>query len=745
MHRNGLIAALVLLVVLVHLDPCAEAETVLQARSEVTLPLTEYLTLMENVDAVARAEAAAAESSVLPVAELAVQETSIVWPEGAHERVAEVSTRFEVLLEGDGLKPVLLPVTGLPGRGEVEPSASASLRKTDRGLELVSSEPGRYVVRVWSHAEIERDDGVNRLEVAPLLAPVGAFEIDAPAASTFRSSRAVIAEESIRQGRRITRFALPRGEGASIEVVSDVTGTSEQRAIAEVSVATQIELGRDGASRHDIFLYRVTRGELSDFQVTLPVGLDPKKLTTDEGDAPLLVDDGVLRVERLEKLTGEGYLVVTSLLPESNEVVLPLLQPDVVVAERFLSLSSSIAAEVTPEPPKDFRRVDVGDVPKGVRDVAPVETHAAWRIVDNVEAATIRIAARPPEKTLDTVVRDRQSLTLLTPDGAVVHRDTFRIRSRSTTWTFRLPAGSELWSARVNEMWVRAVQRGGEVLVPLGFGRNGDHAVEVVAVSKRTLPSGKFRLGLDLGRVTEPVLHHRWRLLLPEDSEYRFATGDLKPVSSRHRSRFRADQVRSRSTWSRSSSMAGPGGSSALRARVMDAEGLVLPGVSVTIVNAETGRSATGTTDGSGHVDFVALLRGNYALTAELSGFATRRIDGLGIDSGEAPAYAIHMDLASVSETITVTGEAPLIDTRSSGTTYSFGTGGGHRRRPPRPQEPEPDTSPLYRYEARGLRAGLANGVKPIPVLIPETGKHLELAGAFPSELVAVVLEVKPR
>ena len=57
-----------------------------------------------------------------------------------------------------------------------------------------------------------------------------------------------------------------------------------------------------------------------------------------------------------------------------------MLEIELPVRERFLILSSSIAAEVDPLPAPSFRRVDISDVPETILDAAGVETHAAWRV-----------------------------------------------------------------------------------------------------------------------------------------------------------------------------------------------------------------------------------------------------------------------------------------------------------------------------------------------------------------------------
>ncbi|HYG64150.1 MAG TPA: hypothetical protein VEL74_16360, partial [Thermoanaerobaculia bacterium] len=83
--------------------------------------------------------------------------------------------------------------------------------------------------------------------------------------------------------------------------------------------------------------------------------------------------------------------------------------------------------------------------------------------------------------------------------------------------------------AQVGDQPVRPVERGGMLSVPLGF-EGGTSVIEVVSVQEKAVPPGRSRLALDLPQVRVPVLDHRWRLLLPEGSRYRFRAGELRPA-----------------------------------------------------------------------------------------------------------------------------------------------------------------------------------------------------------------------
>ncbi|HKS26122.1 MAG TPA: TonB-dependent receptor [Thermoanaerobaculia bacterium] len=110
----------------------------------------------------------------------------------------------------------------------------------------------------------------------------------------------------------------------------------------------------------------------------------------------------------------------------------------------------------------------------------------------------------------------------------------------------------------------------------------------------------------------------------------------------------------------------------ALGGRVADESGGALPGVTVTATNSATGFSRNVVTGSDGAYRFQALPVGTYNVTADLSGFTS--VTTRNVDVSVATERTINFTLkqASVKEQITVTAEAPLVETSPAvGTTIS--------------------------------------------------------------------------
>src|SRR5215510_10567269 len=104
---------------------------------------------------------------------------------------------------------------------------------------------------------------------------------------------------------------------------------------------------------------------------------------------------------------------------------------------------------------------------------------------------------------------------------------------------------------------------------------------------------------------------------------------------------------------------------SVMTGTVTDSTGAVLPGVTVTATNVDSGNTFVAVTDERG-VFRLPVRIGNYRITAELTGFATvNRTTQLLV--GQTGVVNFQLAPSTVQETVTVTGEAPLVNTATSG------------------------------------------------------------------------------
>ena len=92
----------------------------------------------------------------------------------------------------------------------------------------------------------------------------------------------------------------------------------------------------------------------------------------------------------------------------------------------------------------------------------------------------------------------------------------------------------------------------------------------------------------------------------------------------------------------------------------------MLPGTEVTVTRTETGASRTDISDDEGRYRFSNLSLGNYEVVASLPGFQTSVQTGIELTLGQQASVNITLAIGEISERVTVTGAASLIETTSS-------------------------------------------------------------------------------
>jgi hypothetical protein len=106
---------------------------------------------------------------------------------------------------------------------------------------------------------------------------------------------------------------------------------------------------------------------------------------------------------------------------------------------------------------------------------------------------------------------------------------------------------------------------------------------------------------------------------------------------------------------------------SAINGVVRDTSGAVLPGVTVEAASdVLIERVRTVVTDDQGAYRIVDLRPGTYALTFTLTGFNSFKREGLALPAEFTATINAEMRIGAIEESVTVTGESPVVDTTSA-------------------------------------------------------------------------------
>src|SRR5712691_4833897 len=106
---------------------------------------------------------------------------------------------------------------------------------------------------------------------------------------------------------------------------------------------------------------------------------------------------------------------------------------------------------------------------------------------------------------------------------------------------------------------------------------------------------------------------------------------------------------------------------------VVDAQGGVLPGVTVTVTSPQLQGANTAVTDASGQFRFPSLPPGMYTVKADLAGFKPVEQSDVRITIDQTVTLPLKMLIAGLAETVNVLGTSPVVDTTSAAGGISAG------------------------------------------------------------------------
>jgi hypothetical protein len=99
---------------------------------------------------------------------------------------------------------------------------------------------------------------------------------------------------------------------------------------------------------------------------------------------------------------------------------------------------------------------------------------------------------------------------------------------------------------------------------------------------------------------------------------------------------------------------------------VSDDTGALIPGAEITITNVDTGRTRSAVSDDEGRYVALDLSLGAYEVEASLAGFQTAVRSGIQLTVGREVVVNITLEIGEITERVTVTGDAPLVETTQS-------------------------------------------------------------------------------
>ena len=598
------------------------------------------------------------------------------------------------------------PVAAVVGRGEIRARVSAGTARGTLRLDGQVFHRGQVKVRLVTGATLLEASADGR--PLPLLHEGDAHAAVLPGAAPFSVTLEWAAPVTAAPGR--TAFLLPTAASGSVSAVVDLPGDPSDVQV-EGGVVTRRETA-DGRTRVDVTIQPGRRAQVSwsaretgtaPVQAATRMLADVRSLVT-IGDADLrmvsLVEAIVIRGEprEFEVRFPEGYevtavtgasidttavrpggvrIVVRDASQRRHQFLVSLERPhgpgSFKAAMSFPTLSDvqREAGEVAIEGIGTIEVAASGDEQLRRMDVR--ETHAALRsLARQPLLGAFRYQRRPGETrvlTLDVTrfadapviaaAADRAIVTtLVTVEGRTLTEVQLTIRNRAQPFMkVTLPPGASMVTVDVAGEPAKPVSGPDGTRVPLlrtGFRPEGPYLVSFVYLHAGQPFAKRGETDIALPTLDVPISVLEWELFLPEQYSAKARGGNVVPA----RLAERIPPTVEISPGTRLSAAAGQ-----IDGRVTDGTGAAIPGATVTATGAD-GVRRTATSDAEGFYTLDRVPSGRVTVTSELPGFKTVRRSF--VFDQRPRLVEFRMEVSALTETVTVTAEAPYLDVKAS-------------------------------------------------------------------------------
>src|SRR5262249_8097426 len=270
-----------------------------------------------------------------------------------------------------------------------------------------------------------------------------------------------------------------------------------------------------------------------------------------------------------------------------------------------------------------------------------------------------------PDSSVLSAVVERATITTLTNiEGKSLTEVTLRVRNHAQPFVkVELPAGVQIVSAEVEGERVAPVMGTDGSRVPLlrpGFNPSGAYTVSFVYLSSGTRFAKNGAYEMALPKLDIPVNVLTWEVSLPDRLEVKQFGGnalaaELLPAAMQNVVAGGIDTYdeKDRAGWNESEVDLDKMEAGQVGGIVVDPNGAVVPGASVTVTNKQTGASQTTRADSEGHWIVSSVQPGPVHVTIESPGFKKAQTEIAA--SGKPVHLGTTLEIGAAMETVTVT------------------------------------------------------------------------------------------
>jgi hypothetical protein len=422
----------------------------------------------------------------------------------------------------------------------------------------------------------------------------------------------------------------------------------------------------------------VVQGEPARFHVALPAGYEVTGVKGASLDSTE-VNNGVLTLKvNAPAQRNHQFLISIERSISGDKADAPFLSFSKAQRETGEVLVEGAGTmELTATEGGGLKRMDVKEVNPYLRSLAHFPAQAAFRYhkqASDSPTLALEWVRFPDGSVLAAVAETAQVTTLVTSEGKSLTEVKLTLKNQAQPFLkVALPQGATILSADVGGERVKPVQGPDGNRVPLlrpGFHPTDSYTVSFVFMHSGTPFAKKGGADLSLPSMNIPINLLSWEIFLPEQYKVKDFGGDviasnLVPAPFREETAIREEWERRSREAQLSSNLeveAAPGQMSGV---VVDPTGALVPNARITITSSDNVATRTAVTNAQGRWMIAGLASGNYKAKTETPGFRTS-VFNLSYNANQPSMYNFPVNVASVTETVEVTAEAPQIQTESA-------------------------------------------------------------------------------
>ena len=697
----------------------------------VTLPLTEYNRLLDAANQPSEGPAMAPVAATLAGSDLRIR------VDGEAAR-GVFNVTGSVLRPGIHRVPVLAGATLIDGAMAGRPLPMMAEGNVHSALVLG---PGPFALSLEWGTPVSFTPG--RASFALPVPPSGTARatIDVPGENAeVRISQGVITRRSSSPGRTVIEATLE--PGTSTDVSWSMRDRAPNATVADLrtlaDVLTMLTVGESDVRMIALVDLSVLRGEPASVDLRLPSGYELVSLNGNSVDTST-ERNGIVTVSLNDPTARRHQFLVALERPHetgSFSMSTELLTLPAVQRERGeIAIEGTGTMELAAADREELHRIDVRELNSGLQALTRQPILSAFRYQT--------AAGSPPPLTFEVTrfgtvgvpaaIADRATATtLITSEGRALTEVVLTVQNRAQPFLkVTLPRGASMVSVEVAGAPAKPALAADGTRVPLlrqGFRPQGPYLVSFVYLHDGTPFARKGDARMALPALDIPIGVVEWEVFVPDGYSVKVQGGNVigraafPQLAAAMTPVARPGQNSGRVTVARPVTEAVSSTEGVISGRIKDAQGGALPGVTIRVIGsgaAATARAVVATTDANGMFRITGLPPGVYTVHITLTGFTSIRRDNVLVTAGHATTLDGTMVVGDMVETVTVLGEAPVVDVVNARQAVTF-DGEAVNAIPERRQQREPiATLPSQNVTSLQSRA---SGVLPVRVDVPRAG-----------------------